>query len=94
MAMLPEGFSPNIALDGSPKNYEGSNPGYGTHEGRGSGPKHQAEGYKLDFSGVDSKEYTPDLTDASKGSEKVPGDKTTTLAIKEPGTYSRDWSGK
>jgi hypothetical protein len=38
--------------------------------------------------------YSPDTSDASKGSEKVPGDKTTTLAIKEPAAYSRDWSGK
>jgi len=95
MAMLPEGYSPSIVLDGSPKNYEGSVPGYGTHEARGGAPKHQAEGYKLDFSGVDGTgNYSPDTSDASKGSEKVPGDKTTTLAIKEPAAYSRDWSGK
>lgn len=97
MAMLPPGYTPNIVLDGSPKNYEGSHQGegYGTHEARGGAPTHQAEGYKLDFSGVDGKgDYTPDLSDASKGSEKVPGDKTTELAIKEPAQYSRDWSGK
>jgi hypothetical protein len=95
MAMLPEGFTPNIVLDGSPKNYESSNSGYGTHEARGGAPRHQPEGYKLDFSGVDGEgKYTPDLTDAAKGSEKVPGDKTVTLVTKDPANYSRDWSGK
>ena len=90
MAMLPEGFKSH-STQGT---YEQSE-SYGSVEGRGGPPTHNAEGYKQDFRGIDGAgKYSPDLSDASKGSEKVPGEKTTTLAIKDPATYSRDWSGK
>jgi hypothetical protein len=98
MAMLPEGFKSH-STQGT---YERSE-SYGSVESRGPPPKHNADGYKQDFSGIsaESAAYSPDLRDAAKGSETVKGDKNevqgdrqTTLAIKEPAVYSRDWSGK
>ena len=103
MAMLPAGFTPNIVLDGSPKNYEKSE-SYGGTEGRGGPPKHNPEGYKQDASGTtDGGAYSPLWRDAAKseGTKKGGTDHNTSkapsdvgLAISEPAAYSRDWSGK
>ena len=90
MAMLPEGFKSH-STQGT---YEQSE-SYGSVEGRGGPPTHNAEGYKQDFRGIDGAGvYSPDLRDAAKGSESVKGDKEVMLAVKDSATYSRDWLGK